>query len=351
MSLILRHPPFSTRFVSSMLGSGVLLVGCAVGGDLAEETIASAALQEGVPSTNPSGTGTGRPGGTGTAPTATVPPNSMMGMASATATGSATASSTGMGMPVFGRPPGGMPSGTASSMASASATSTGFGMGMGMDMDMGTGGANNMPAPTVPVFPGFGPPPGGGIGDEFETADFVEAAKLIDDMEDGDAEVAVREGRGGYWFSFNDGAGTQSLVMNDTCDRDPATSRGCVQSVASEFPEYAGFGFSFDANDAPFDASGFRGLRFHAKGVDTKFVTMSLVTASSEAAAGGLGFETEFAVDSDWQQVNVAFADLQPSNWYTGALVELRSDELVRVEFLTFGGQPHEVFIDDVELY
>lgn len=179
---------------------------------------------------------------------------------------------------------------------------------------------------------------------------------LIDDMEDDDYILVDVGGRDGFWFTFNDGTGTQTpapgstFTMNTTCDRAPPASATCACSVVDgSVSQYAGLGFSFHDDDSEYDASMHSGIRFWAKNAQSGNVTFTVLTATSTAASGSPGFETSLALTTSWAQYVVAFSDLSLASWYTGATIAFDATELVKVQFQTGAGQAHDLSIDDVE--
>jgi hypothetical protein len=283
----------SVRF--GCLIGGLWLACCAVGHDVDDESVSQASLFERglLPTATATGTGlvpTGLPSATGTGPAATVP----------APTGSATA-----------------PAPTATSPA---ATATGVPTGMPGVMPFGMG------------------MPGASAADAF-----------IDDLEDGDETIAALAGRSGAWFLFNDGSANQTFAI-EACDR-PSGASACAHSNVSNVPEYAGFGFSLLANEAPYDASAYRGVRFAAKNTMAGAVTVSIVTGASAAADGVPGFEAQAQIGPNWRDFEVTFAELELASWYTGPRVAFDAAELVKVQFMTGAGTSHDIFVDDLEFF
>jgi hypothetical protein len=202
--------------------------------------------------------------------------------------------------------------------------------------------ATGMPTGTMTAGFGFVQNPGS------SSAAFTTGGWLIDDLEDADDEMFALDGS---WFSLSDGVGEQTFVMDTACDRDPPHSVVCARSMASGFPDDVGFGFSFLKDDAPIDASAYRGIRFYGKNDPGGRVDVAIVTASSDAAEGSPGFLTSIEMSATWQQFNVVFDELSLASSYRGPLVDFRPDELVRVQIQTVGGVAHDISVDDVEFF
>jgi hypothetical protein len=201
------------------------------------------------------------------------------------------------------------------------------------------------PSPTAPSMPA----PTGGIGMN-PMGGMLGGALLIDDLEDGDEVIATVDGRDGEWFMFNDGRVTQNFEIDTSCNRAPGNTT-CAHSTANQVPEYAGFGFALYADESPFDASDYRGVRFYGRNGQAGAVTISIVTAASAAATGVPGFEATVTMSGNWQQHQVTFGQLNLASWYSGPPVAFSSDELVKVQFMTGGGSSHDISVDDVEFY
>jgi hypothetical protein len=174
---------------------------------------------------------------------------------------------------------------------------------------------------------------------------------LIDDMEDGDEQVATIAGRDGDWFTFNDGGGTQMFEIDTSCDRQPPSSVACAHSNATAFPEYAGIGLSFRQGNLPIDASMYDGIRFYARNGQGGSVTVSILTDSSNGADGSPGFEASINTSTMWQEYTVRFGQVSLASWYTGPSVSFDADELVKIHFYTPSGAAHDLFIDDIEFF
>lgn len=275
---------------------GLWLACCAVGEDVDDESVSRASLFERglLPTATASGTAlvpTGMPSATGTAPGATAP----------APTGSATAPP-----PTATTPPP-----TATAMPTGMPGVMPFGMGM----------------------------PGASANDAF-----------IDDLEDGDETIAALAGRSGAWFLFNDGSANQTFVIDMGCDG-PSGASACAHSTVSNVPEYAGFGFSLLADETPYDASAYRGVRFAAKNGRAGAVTVSIVTGASAAADGVPGFEAQVQIGPNWRDFEVTFAELELASWYAGPRVTFSATELVKIQFMTGAGTSHDIFVDDLEFF
>lgn len=138
----------------------------------------------------------------------------------------------------------------------------------------GSGGVTQvLPAtPSASAAPGLGGGGGGGGGNANGCQNTPPGMlALIDDFDDGDSVAAFEPEREAYWFTINDGsAGT----IEPTAEFLPVPNgyRG-TRSAHVTASDYSVWGAALMANIShktelrcPYDASGFRGLRFVARG-------------------------------------------------------------------------------------
>jgi len=344
-----RVEPFHRRTVRVMAVVGVasLLAACSVyGSDLLGQR-GSAVLRSG-PSTPASGGG-GAGGSVGTSSGNVIPTAPSSGSSGSSEGGTGAESARG-GAGGEGGSVGGTEQGGSGSEAGASGEpetgGTTADAGMSIAGMASAGGRSGGGGQSAGGGEGGAVTRGGGGGTE-ATVDPL----LIDDLEDGDALINAVDGRSGFWFTFNDGGGTQTPAATATftplaaCDRDPPASTVCARSTANDEFVYAGVGITFDP---PYDAGNYRGIRFWAKNDVEGSVTFSVVTASSAAASGTPGYEAALTLTSTWQQLDVLFSALVFSTWYTGDDIPLDTSELVKIQLWTGSGVAHDIFIDDV---
>ncbi|WP_438034916.1 hypothetical protein [Sorangium sp. So ce204] len=219
---------------------------------------------------------------------------------------------------------------------------------------------------------------GAGGGEVVVPAD----VELIDDMEDGDSAIDEAAGRVGYWYSFNDGTGTQTPPIYS--DENPAgfipealaeprgESTMAMHTFGSGFTEWgAGFGFALNGPDGgllAYDASAYSGIVFWAKLGDADAATTMKVNITDKTSdpAGGIcdesgedvanpcfdDWSSTARLGTAWAPVVISFeqfarggGDAEP----TGAGIDLTG--LFAIEFGFTEGQDFDVYIDDVGFY
>ncbi|MEE9385413.1 MAG: hypothetical protein V3V08_18555 [Nannocystaceae bacterium] len=193
---------------------------------------------------------------------------------------------------------------------------------------------------------------------------------LIDDLDDGDGQIAEVGGRRGAWYVYNDVAdglspGAQQVPPAGG-DFLPASggaegSAFCAQTSGSGFGSW-GAGIGVDLNDDgegekhAFDASGYTGIRFMARG-NTEIRFSGMIASVLPVADGGscqAGPEaacydahgTKITLGSEWQQYSIPFSQLLQEGW--GAVQAFAPGELMGLQFQVATGVAFEFSIDSL---
>jgi endoglucanase len=181
---------------------------------------------------------------------------------------------------------------------------------------------------------------------------------IVEDGEDGDNRVLEREGRGGYWFSFQDSEGSQidppsgSFKMGAPGHDSPRAARMRGHMASSGKSIYAGMGFSLADPNGPYDASKYDGVTFWAKGPGRVRFEMPDVHT---APAGGVcsdcynDFGVVLALESVWKKYTIRFDWLaQRPNW-GDPFPALEPRQVIAMEWEFDGaGRDFDISIDDV---
>lgn len=195
--------------------------------------------------------------------------------------------------------------------------------------------------------------------------------ELIDDMEDGDAEIELTGPRNGYWYVGSDTTAGGALVP-------PSTKFEMTELAAGDRSSYAahvkatGFtdwgsvmGFNFIellTKVKPYDASAFCGVQFWGKAAATTKVRLRVPDIDTHQSGGvctdpgttGTAcydhFGTPVSLGTTWQQFSVKFSDLtQVGTGYHPADGLLKTDQLMALEWaLPASSKTFEIWIDDV---
>jgi len=282
--------------------------------------------------------------GTGGSPAAS---GGGMGMSS----GSGGASATGSGGTSPASSGGIGPAGGAGPATGAAGAPAGGGPGTGGGNGGGAGGG---PARTGKGGAGGVPPSG---------------MSLIDDFDDGDGRIAMTLGRQGPWHAFNDtNGGNQKPSVNGPFTPEMGGVNSSPYAAHTSGSNYQFGGIGFDLNNATptasgmdsqsYDASGYKGITFWAKGngnLRVEFSQKSFVPTAnggscaascwnvygSRAAQGTLSL-------TDWKQVTIPFAGLQRQDGTTTPPFD--PSRLMGIAF-KHEGSAFDFWIDDVEFY
>lgn len=201
-----------------------------------------------------------------------------------------------------------------------------------------------------------------------EASDHTE---LIDDMEDGDAEIEIVDRRNGYWYVGGDL--TAGARLEPPAGKFEMTELSAERSTTVAHVKAAGFedwgsviGFNFVEllrKVQPYDASAFCGIefwgraaaattvRFRVPDIDTHQSGMVCMDPGTTGTACYDHFGTALSFAAAWQQYSVPFSELmQDGSGYHPADGQLKRDQLMAVEWALPGGtsKTFELWIDDV---
>lgn len=199
----------------------------------------------------------------------------------------------------------------------------------------------------------------------------IAAENMIDDLEDCDDAIIQQEGRGGSWYSYNDGtaggsqtpSGTQSPASGGVEGSDMCSA----MTMGSGFTEW-GSGVGFDLiNDGtapkePYDASVHSGVAFWVRGdaADVRFNVLmpgvlpeseggTCVPSSPEAADCSDAHGVVISVTDEWQQYSIDFTSLTQGGW--GQPVAFDSGTIMSMHWYIPQDQDFELALDDIGFY
>lgn len=197
---------------------------------------------------------------------------------------------------------------------------------------------------------------------------------MIDDMEDKNNAILAAGGRGGYWYTFNDGTeGTQQPPPDpEGTGENPFTmtvlepprgeSKVAARSWGSGFTEW-GAAFGFDLNSptgtkAAYDASAYTGVTFWAKiGPGSVNRVLFMISDQSTVPEGGIctkcdNWQKQITLTEEWQQFNIPFADLKQGGWGDPAPTpQIDAAKLYSVSFQFGVDDEFDLYVDDIAFY
>jgi hypothetical protein len=186
-------------------------------------------------------------------------------------------------------------------------------------------------------------------------------AGLIDDFEDGNTQVAKREGRGGYWWRSNDSNG--SVFTND--DTKPV-EEGCEGSTlclhhSGKTSNAAGaWGVNFGANvgaEGTIDVSNYVGISFRAKagkgvGRKVRFKVGDINTHPNLGVCKTCWnhWGKDITLTNDWKEYRVLFSGLQQApGWGDPRPPSLDPRQFYTIDFSIEPGQSFDIWVDDLQ--
>jgi len=185
------------------------------------------------------------------------------------------------------------------------------------------------------------------------------AVGLIEDGEDGDPQILKRDGRGGYWFTFVDAAGStinpagSPFKMGEPGfggSKHAARMKGKMASAGQSI--YAGMGFQLADPAGPYDASPYTGITFRAKGPGrVRFEIPDVNTAPGGSRCkdcyNDLGIV--IALEPEWRKYTIRFDWLAQRPGWGDPAPELTRDQLYAMEWEFNGaGRDFDIAIDDI---
>jgi hypothetical protein len=200
---------------------------------------------------------------------------------------------------------------------------------------------------------------------------------MIDDMEDGDAQILWTNERAGGWYSFSGRPGGEpdqypptggpwsmaKLVPPRTAPDGRMSLLG-AQCIAP--PEPSRIGCALDLRNwngirSPYDGSTYTGVAFWAKlgeAASSPAIEVRFPDANTDAMAGtcrdalgtcdnDFGFQVN-DVTLDWKQFHVAWSDLRPR---ADGIAAFRPDAIYSIRFVAVYLSRMDLVIDDLAFY
>jgi endoglucanase len=191
-----------------------------------------------------------------------------------------------------------------------------------------------------------------------------EKRALIEDVEDADDQVALKEGRKGYWYTFKDETGQTEISPRE--DHFVAEMGGVGESsyavrmkgkLAKSGEVYAGVGFDFVDPRAPYDATKYTGVSFLAKKAPKSIAMVRLKMPDANTDPDGKkcsdcynDFGVNFELTDEWTRYTVPFDKLkQEEGWGDPRPPTVGKNELFGLQWqVNTPNGDFDVWIDDV---
>jgi endoglucanase len=216
-----------------------------------------------------------------------------------------------------------------------------------------------------PTPAGSGPVASSGGGADLKAC----ADGLVDDGEDGDHQIALKAGRGGYWYTYVDKAGSTvtptageaggTFAMSDGGAGVSKKAARMSGTIGKGNVVFAGMGFGFTDPKNAYDLSRYKALRFKAKIGDgsTPLVRLKVPDANTDPDGKACkecfnDFGTELTLTTSWQPYTVTFDSMrQQAGWGSPRPASIDASRVYGMQWqASTPGAKFDVWVDDVEL-
>lgn len=186
-------------------------------------------------------------------------------------------------------------------------------------------------------------------------------AGLIDDFEDGNGQVAKREGRGGYWWRSNDPDGSKF----DNDDAKPGEdgcsgSTLCLHQWGKTSSKPSAWGVNFGANvglDGTVDVSNYVGISFRAKsasgvGHKVRFKIGDINTHPNMGVCKSCWnhWGKDIQLSTEWREYRVLFSGVQQApGWGDPRPPSFDPSRMYSIDFSVGPGQTFDIWVDDLQ--
>ncbi len=208
------------------------------------------------------------------------------------------------------------------------------------------------------------------VGQQFATPAAVNAGQcprnpMIDDLEDGNAEITPAEGRDGSWYTYVDEEGSQiepaagsPFVPAEPGAAGPTRTARASGSLANG-NVWAGLGLDLTRNKQPYDASCCQGISFRGRklgpgtgGVRFKIGDVQTVPEGGVCSDCYNDFGAFLMFTEEWAEYSLPFEKLSQQSGWGQQFERLRSEAIYHVHFQAH--HPNNVFdivVDDIRFF
>lgn len=191
---------------------------------------------------------------------------------------------------------------------------------------------------------------------------------VIDDGEDGNNQVSDAGGRGGYWYTFSDKAGSSVSPKTEAQGGKFAMAQGGANhsqyganakgKIGTAEIVYSGVGFNFLDPKTPYDASKFDGISFWAKRGTGSTGKVRLKVPDTNTDPDGKvcsacfnDFGKDLTLPEEWTKLAISFADMrQLSGWGAPHPAHIDAQKIYGVQWqVNQPGAAFDISIDNVE--
>jgi endoglucanase len=190
---------------------------------------------------------------------------------------------------------------------------------------------------------------------------------LIDDGEDSNNATAFVSGRGGYWYTFVDDAGSTvwptAGAQGGTFEMSPGGAEGTKFAamfkgkIGAGAVLFSGMGMNFLDPKGPYDASQYGGISFWAKkGANSTGNVRLKIPDNNTDPDGGVCSEcfNDFGIDlklsTEWQRFIVPWKAMkQMKGWGRPRKVAIDNASVYGIQFqVNEAGADYEIYVDEI---
>jgi endoglucanase len=192
-------------------------------------------------------------------------------------------------------------------------------------------------------------------------------ADAIEDGEDNNNQVIVKDGRNGYIYTFADTNGTKvSPELGSTFAQTPGGAQGSAYAACAKGTvvlagiAYAGLGFNLVDPEKPVDLSKYDGIAFRLRrGSDsTQRLRMKVPDTATHPAGGQCtdkcfnDFGVDLIMSEEWQQFMIPFSEMkQMGGWGSPRPPSIDKTKIYSLQFQVLEKQKNFDFcVDDIAL-
>jgi endoglucanase len=187
---------------------------------------------------------------------------------------------------------------------------------------------------------------------------------VLDDGEDGNNQVLTAKGRGGYWYTFVDTAGSSISPAAGQFAMAPGGANGSTYAarmtgkIGNGQVVFAGMGLNFTEPKGPYDATAYKGLSFKGKkaGAGTGKVRVKVPDASTDPDGKVCtecfnDFGADVELTDQWTTYVFPFASMrQLPGWGSPHPSGIDPSKLYGVQFqVNSPGASFDVWVDDLK--
>jgi hypothetical protein len=192
---------------------------------------------------------------------------------------------------------------------------------------------------------------------------------LVDDGEDGDHKIAEKAGRGGYWYTYLDKAGSTvtppageaggTFAMSDGGDGASKKAARMSGTIAKGNVVFAGMGFGFTDPKSAYDLSRYKAVRFKAKIGEgsTPLVRLKVPDGNTDPEGKACkecfnDFGAELTLTTSWQSYSIPLDSMrQQAGWGSPRPASIDAAHVYGLQWqANTPGAKFDVWVDDIEL-